>query len=74
MVAHNFTPEPQTIDVHRLKVVEAVARVEQALYDAMITGVPQLRIITGRGNHSVGNIPALKLAIIGRMQEYAPWY
>ncbi|KZT66336.1 hypothetical protein DAEQUDRAFT_730310 [Daedalea quercina L-15889] len=68
--AHNFTPEPQTIDVHRLKVVEAVARVEQALYDAMVTGVPQLRIITGRGNHSAGKIPALKLAIIGRMQDY----
>lgn len=69
MAAHNKTPEPQTIDVHRLKVVEAVARVEQALYDAMLSGVPQLRIITGRGNHSVGNIPALKLAIIGRMHE-----
>ncbi|KAI0730293.1 hypothetical protein C8Q72DRAFT_776374 [Fomitopsis betulina] len=68
--AHNKTPEPQTIDVHRLKVVEAVARVEQALYDAMLSGVPQLRIITGRGNHSVGNIPALKLAIIGRMHDY----
>ncbi|EPT04556.1 hypothetical protein FOMPIDRAFT_1045833 [Fomitopsis schrenkii] len=68
--AHNIAPEPQTIDVHRLKVVEAVARVEQALYDAMLSGVPELRIITGRGNHSVGKVPALKLAIIGRMQDY----
>ncbi|KAH9935722.1 uncharacterized protein B0H18DRAFT_421658 [Fomitopsis serialis] len=67
--AHNFTPVPQTIDVHRLKVPEAVTRVEQALYDAMVTGVPELRIITGRGNHSKGKIPALKLAIIGAMQE-----
>ncbi|KAH9839259.1 uncharacterized protein C8Q71DRAFT_504502 [Rhodofomes roseus] len=68
--AHNFTPEPQTIDVHRLKVPEAVARVEQALYDAMVTGVPELRIITGRGNHSKGKIPVLKLAIIGAMQDH----
>jgi len=68
--AHNFTAVPQTIDVHRLKVPEAITRVEQALYDAMVTGVPELRIITGRGNHSKGKIPALKLAIIGAMQDH----
>lgn len=56
--------------MHRLKVPEARARVEEALYGAMMAGVSQLRIITGRGNHSKGKIPALKLAIIGQLQEY----
>lgn len=62
-------PEPQSIDVHRLKVAEAVAKVQEALYDAIVAGVPELRIITGRGNHSKGKIPVLKNAIIGAMQE-----
>ncbi|OSX66074.1 hypothetical protein POSPLADRAFT_1068890 [Postia placenta MAD-698-R-SB12] len=68
--AHNQKPQPQEIDVHRLKVPEARARVEEALYGAMMAGVPELRIITGRGNHSKGKIPALKLAIIGQLQDY----
>ncbi|KAI0779419.1 hypothetical protein C8Q74DRAFT_1258812 [Fomes fomentarius] len=67
--AHNLRPEPQTIDVHRLKVVEALEKVDQALYDAIVTNTPELRIITGRGNHSKNGIPALKLAIIGAMQD-----
>ncbi|KAI0823691.1 hypothetical protein BC628DRAFT_1411449 [Trametes gibbosa] len=67
--AHNMKPQPQTIDVHRLKVPEAIEKVEQALYDAIVTGTPELRIITGRGNHSKNKIPALKLAIIGAMAD-----
>ncbi|KAH9942414.1 uncharacterized protein BXZ73DRAFT_40879 [Epithele typhae] len=68
--AHNLKPEPQTIDVHRLKVAEAIEKVEQALYDAMVTKTPELRIITGRGNHSKNSIPAIKLAVIGAMADY----
>lgn len=64
-----MTPEPQTIDVHRLKVPEAIAKVERALYDAMMSGSPELRVITGQGKHSAGKIPRLKLAIIGAMEE-----
>lgn len=63
-------PQPQTIDVHRLKVPEAIEKVEQALYDSIVTGTPELRIITGQGHHSKNKIPALKLAIIGAMAEY----
>ncbi len=33
-------------------------------------GAPQVRIITGRGKHSKGGIPVLKLAIVGEMQKY----
>ncbi|KAI0675349.1 hypothetical protein C8Q78DRAFT_1075638 [Trametes maxima] len=68
--AHNMRPEPQTIDVHRLKVPEAIEKVEQALYDSIVTGTPELRIITGQGKHSKNKIPALKLAIIGAMADY----
>ncbi|KAH9947001.1 hypothetical protein B0H21DRAFT_692839 [Amylocystis lapponica] len=67
--AHNMKPEPQTVDVHRLKVPEAIAQVERALYDAMMSGAPELRVITGQGNHSKGGIPRLKLAIVGAMQD-----
>ncbi|PCH36144.1 hypothetical protein WOLCODRAFT_126773 [Wolfiporia cocos MD-104 SS10] len=67
--AHNMTPQPQTVDVHRLKAKEAIARVEQALYTAMQSGANELRVITGRGNHSVGRVPILKLAITKHMQD-----
>ncbi|KAH9858666.1 hypothetical protein C2E23DRAFT_891524 [Lenzites betulinus] len=67
--AHNMKPQPQTIDVHRLKVPEAIEKVEQALYDSIVTGTPELRIITGQGKHSKNKIPALKLAIIGAMAD-----
>lgn len=70
LIAHNLTTEPQTIDVHRLKVPEAVSRVQEALYDAITSGAPELRIITGRGKHSKGGIPVLKLALVKAMQEY----
>ncbi|KAI0775769.1 hypothetical protein BD413DRAFT_531378 [Trametes elegans] len=68
--AHNMKPVPQTIDVHRLKVPEAIEKVEEALYDSIVTGTPELRIITGQGKHSKNKIPALKLAIIGAMADY----
>ncbi|OCH93727.1 hypothetical protein OBBRIDRAFT_789931 [Obba rivulosa] len=68
--AHNLKPEPHEVDVHRLKVKEAVEKVEEALYETMISGASQLRVITGRGNHSEGKIPRLKLAIIGAMKDY----
>ena len=55
--------------MHRLKVAEAQEKVERALYDAVVTGVPELRIITGRGNHSKVGILRLKLAIISAMEE-----
>ena len=69
MLAHNLTPEPQTIDVHRLKLKEAITKVEDALYDAISSGSPELRIITGRGKHSKGGLPVLKIALVKILQE-----
>jgi DNA-nicking Smr family endonuclease len=59
------------LDVHGLKVPEARSRVERALRDALLAGAPRLRVITGRGNHSVDGIPVLKARIIETMAEYA---
>ncbi|KAL6300455.1 hypothetical protein BKA93DRAFT_829049 [Sparassis latifolia] len=69
--AHNLNPEPHEVDVHRLHVPEAIEKVEKALYDAMMSGATELRIITGKGIHSQGVNPkgVLRRAIIGAMQE-----
>jgi DNA-nicking Smr family endonuclease len=70
--AHNMTQDrsQHVIDIHGLKVTEARSHVEKALRDAIVAGAPRLRVITGRGNHSVGNIPVLKTRIIEAMAEY----
>lgn len=70
VVAHNLTPAaPHIIDVHRLKVNEAVKRTEIALRDAYEQGASELRVITGKGNHSQGGIPVLKSAIMTTLQK-----
>jgi DNA-nicking Smr family endonuclease len=68
-LAHNSSPEPQTIDVHRLKVTEAVRLTEVEIRNALVRGDTQLRVITGQGRHSDGKIPVLKLAILQKMSE-----
>jgi DNA-nicking Smr family endonuclease len=59
--------------VHRLKVVEAIKRTELALRDAFESGSQELRVIVGKGNHSVGKIPVLKTAILGELQKSVPY-
>lgn len=69
--AHNLQPEDEyTIDVHRLKPMEATRRTEIAIRDALVAGATRLRVICGRGNHSKGGIPVLKLALIGAMEQH----
>ena len=69
ITAHNLKPEPQTIDIHRLNVNEAVAEVKRALREARSSGSPEVRVITGRGKHSKNQIPVLKKALIQKMLE-----
>ncbi|KAG6866773.1 hypothetical protein C0991_011432 [Blastosporella zonata] len=59
-----------TVDVHGLRVAEAVAQTEQALRDAINARAPSVRVIVGKGLHSAGNIPILKGAIIKIMEGY----
>ncbi|KAI0063499.1 hypothetical protein BV25DRAFT_1883261 [Artomyces pyxidatus] len=68
--ANNMANEVHTIDVHRLKVPEAVRQTEVAIRNVLVEGGSQLRVITGRGNHSVGKIPVLKLALIKQMEVH----
>jgi DNA-nicking Smr family endonuclease len=69
MAAHNMKQGQHVIDIHGLKVTEAKQRVERAMAAAYDAGAPRLRVITGRGNHSVDNIPVLKTRIIEAMAE-----
>jgi dsDNA-specific endonuclease/ATPase MutS2 len=41
-------PASPEVDLHGLTVAEALARVEQALSDALLAGLPELRLIHGR--------------------------
>lgn len=56
--------------MHRLKPAEANRRTEIAIRDALVAGATRLRVICGRGNHSTGKIPVLKLALIAAMEQY----
>ncbi|KDQ55885.1 hypothetical protein JAAARDRAFT_332294 [Jaapia argillacea MUCL 33604] len=67
--AHNLSSAPRTIDVHRLKVPEAIRVTEKAIRDQLLNDGVELRVIVGKGLHSAGKIPALKLALIRELQS-----
>jgi hypothetical protein len=58
------------IDVHGLRVREALLRVERAVRDMLLLSATDLRVIVGRGNHSVNKIPVLKMAVLKAMRKY----
>jgi DNA-nicking Smr family endonuclease len=58
------------IDVHGLRVREALLRVERALRDMLLHGDKDLRVIVGKGKHSVNKIPVLKMAVLKAMRRY----
>jgi hypothetical protein len=62
--------KPQTIDVHRLRVNEAIRVTEKAFRDVLVNGQNSLRVIVGKGNHSRGGFPVLKGALIREMEKY----
>ena len=67
--AHNATTLDGTIDVHGLKVSEAIRKTELELQDVQRRGGRNLKVIVGRGKHSPSGIPALKFAILERMEK-----
>ena len=69
-LAHNLNPEPNTIDVHRLQVREAIRAAEKAIRDTLLNGGTTLRIIVGQGNHSLDGYPSLKPALLRICGEY----
>ena len=58
-----------TIDVHRLRVREAVQAMERAIRDALLAGGETLRVIVGSGQRKDGKLPVLKLALIRELEE-----
>jgi|SRR5882762_2293267 hypothetical protein len=69
-VAHNLKGKVREIDVHGLRVREALLRVEHAVRDMLLLSATDLRVIVGRGNHSVNKIPVLKMAVLKAMRKY----
>ncbi|KAM6502135.1 hypothetical protein JOM56_002112 [Amanita muscaria] len=62
-------PGQAFVDVHGLRVNEAVEMTEQALRKALSSGHETLRVITGRGAHSKGKLPVLKYALLRAMEK-----
>jgi len=66
----NPKAKEDTIDVHGLRPAEAIDRTERALSDAIAKGMSTLRVIVGKGLHSVGGQPVLKDAIKRNMEKW----
>ncbi len=72
IIALNTPAKPQTVDLHGLRVQEAIEVAERAFRDALDSGYGSLRVITGKGLHSKNNLPILKNALIREMEKYVP--
>ncbi|KAB5590587.1 Smr domain containing protein C11H11,03c [Ceratobasidium theobromae] len=58
------------LDLHGLYVNEAVKRAEVAIHAAQRRGDEQIRIVVGRGLHSLGNAARIKPAIEQLLARY----
>jgi len=64
-----MTLQTHTIDVHYLRIPEAIRETNKALRDMLLEGGGELRVIVGRGLHSRNKIPVLRPAIITEMKK-----
>ncbi|KAF8894116.1 hypothetical protein BD779DRAFT_1505350 [Infundibulicybe gibba] len=67
-LSRNVSLKPHTIDVHGLRVSEAIQRTEQAFRQSISEGHGSLNVIVGKGLHSQGGIPIIKNAVIREME------
>lgn len=67
-LARNSIRKPQTVDVHGLRVAEAIQITEKALREALTSKYPFVRVIVGKGLHSQGGKPVLKQALMKTME------
>ncbi|SCZ88967.1 BZ3500_MvSof-1268-A1-R1_Chr1-1g00861 [Microbotryum saponariae] len=58
-----------TIDLHGLYVQESIDFTERAIRNARQEGLPELRVIVGKGNHSAAHVAKIKPAITSLMQK-----
>lgn len=56
------------IDMHGLRVEEMLPRLDQFLSDAMLQGVPEVRIIHGHGTGALRKAIHQRLSVIGIRQ------
>jgi dsDNA-specific endonuclease/ATPase MutS2 len=61
---------PNTLDLHGLTVEEALARAEQALNDALLANLPELRLIHGRSGGRIRAALHRRLREIGSVREF----
>jgi DNA-nicking Smr family endonuclease len=69
IIARNTPGKLQSVDIHGLRVQEAIEVVEKAFREALISGYGTLKVVTGRGLHSKNNLPVLKNAVIREMEK-----
>ncbi|BEJ18017.1 hypothetical protein CspHIS471_0702940 [Cutaneotrichosporon sp. HIS471] len=67
---NNKTQPHGTIDLHGLYVKEALDEVEKAIANGQRSGLDDLRIITGKGNHSANRQAKIKPAVAEMMRKY----
>ncbi|KZV74400.1 DUF1771-domain-containing protein [Peniophora sp. CONT] len=67
---NNKTCEPGEIDLHGLFVKEAIEFSDKGIQDAQRRGDPELRLIVGKGNHSLDGQAKIKPAIEELMRKY----
>ncbi|KAF9527274.1 hypothetical protein CPB83DRAFT_856279 [Crepidotus variabilis] len=67
--ARNTLDISNKIDVHGLRPREAFDRIERAIVKASTEGKSVIRVIVGKGLHSVNQIPTLKPAVMREMQR-----
>ncbi|KAF9501959.1 hypothetical protein BDN71DRAFT_1438712 [Pleurotus eryngii] len=64
LLANNRGLPVNTLDLHGLRVPEAIYRTKEAIRDIVLSGGGQdLKVIVGRGNHSPGSKPVLRPVI-----------
>ncbi|TKA53759.1 hypothetical protein B0A53_03801 [Rhodotorula sp. CCFEE 5036] len=58
-----------SVDLHGLYVEEAIEYTQRAIKDGRARGLPELRLIVGKGNHSPSHVAKIKPAISSLMQR-----
>ncbi|KAK0186936.1 hypothetical protein F5146DRAFT_758071 [Armillaria mellea] len=67
---NNRDCRPGEVDLHRLRVKEAIARTDIVLEEARLRGDSEIRLIVGKGLHSEGGEVRVGPAIKGLMRKY----
>ena len=72
LAQHNTGRSLGELDLHGLRVKEAIAEVEKAIAAARASNPPQQRLvlIVGKGLHSADGVPKLKPAIEGLVRRH----